>query len=205
MDVADACDSQGPHAESNFARRVLAERSQRGDHLAGGAGEDRMRGAAVDRQRSGESVGRDDGIRGRRKLVDQTRARAHGRRQRNDQQSKKEESHQKVDPTANLNVNFCAGRRLLSSTPKRCGLYAKIKRNGTFNTGMKKRISAPVDVLNAVVWPITRWNFGGALGSTSRVVEFWKSTIGGRPGSTVSLTSSFQAKPWPMSRTWPVS
>ena len=42
----------------------------------------------------------------------------------------------------------------LSSTPKRCGLYAKINRNGTFSTGMKNRISAPVEVLNALVWPI---------------------------------------------------
>ena len=33
----------------------------------------------------------------------------------------------------------------------RDGFIAKINRNGTFSTGMKKRISAPVDVLNAFV------------------------------------------------------
>ena len=92
----------------------------------------------------------------------------HGDRQH--ERANYECSHQKVDPTANLKVNFFAGRRLLSSTPKRCGLYAKINRNGTFNTGMKKRISAPVEVLNALVSPIFRWNAGGAFGSTNAVL-----------------------------------
>ena len=58
---------------------------------------------------------------------------------------------QNVDPTANRNLNRFSGLRLLSSTPARDGFIAKISRNGTFSTGMKKRISAPVDVLNAFV------------------------------------------------------
>src|SRR5438477_406565 len=36
-----------------------------------------------------------------------------------------------------------------------CGLYAKIRRNGTFRTGMKKRISAPVDVLKSCQLKLT--------------------------------------------------
>ena len=37
----------------------------------------------------------------------------------------------------------------------RDGFIAKISRNGTFSTGMKNRISAPVDDLNAGVVPMT--------------------------------------------------
>src|SRR3954471_4754830 len=61
---------------------------------------------------------------------------------------------QNVEPTAKRNLNFFSGCRLLSSTFVRDGFIAKIKRNGTFNTGMKNRISAPVDVLNAFVSPM---------------------------------------------------
>src|SRR3954471_19134383 len=60
---------------------------------------------------------------------------------------------QNVEPTANRNLNFFSGCRLLSSTLVRDGFIAKISRNGTFNTGMKNRISAPIDVLNAFVSP----------------------------------------------------
>ena len=62
-----------------------------------------------------------------------------------------------------------AGSSVLFSTPPRCGFAAKISRNGTFSTGMKKRISAPVEVLNALVWPVTTVNGFGASGSTNVV------------------------------------
>ena len=122
---------------------------------------------------------------------------------RQHERAKHECSHQKVDPTANLKVNFFAGRRLLSSTPNRYGLYAKINRNGTFNTGMKKRISAPVEVLNALVSPILRRNGGGAFGSTSRVVVNG-SRIGGRPDRPL-VDVFLHREALAMSRTWPVS
>src|SRR5258706_164649 len=57
---------------------------------------------------------------------------------------------QNVVPTANRNWNDFCGSRVLASTPARCGLYAKMSRNGTLITGMKSRTSTPVDVLNAL-------------------------------------------------------
>src|SRR4029079_2650466 len=67
---------------------------------------------------------------------------------------------QNVDPTAKRNLYFFSGCRLLSSTLPRDGFIAKIRRNGTFNTGMKKRISAPVDALNAAVSPMMSVTIG---------------------------------------------
>jgi len=48
------------------------------------------------------------------------------------------ERRQNVDPTAKRNFHSFSGRRLLSSTPARDGFAAKMRRNGTFSTGMKK-------------------------------------------------------------------
>src|SRR6185436_6987606 len=67
---------------------------------------------------------------------------------------------QNVEPTANRNLKRFSKFRLLSSTLPRDGFMAKISRNGTFRTGMKKRISAPVDVLNALVCPIMSVTIG---------------------------------------------
>src|SRR5262245_22860989 len=78
----------------------------------------------------------------------------------------RDSERQNVEPTANRNVNFLAGWKLLSSTPPRCGFIAKINRNGTLSTGMKNRTSAPVEVLNALVWPITRVVGPGGAGQT---------------------------------------
>src|SRR4051812_16051605 len=63
---------------------------------------------------------------------------------------------QKVDPTANRNWNAFCACSVLSSTPARCGLNAKMRRNGTLSTGMKNRTSRPVDVFQSCMlklWP----------------------------------------------------
>ena len=94
---------------------------------------------------------------------------------------------------------------LLLSTPARAGCTAKIRRNGTFRTGMKKRTSAPVDVLNAACLPTTCVVPPvGALGSMSSPAVAKGSTIVVGGGIRTTL-SSHHENGSPKSLTWPAS
>src|SRR5262249_44795442 len=122
----------------------------------------------------GPAVGADPGQPARRQVRRPGRARAARRKQdRSSGRSFRKgaifESYQNVVPTAKRNVSGFCGCRLLLSTPARCGLYAKISRNGTFKTGMKNRISAPVDVLKALTVSMT-CTVGRTLGSDTPIV-----------------------------------
>src|SRR3954447_8051568 len=101
---------------------------------------------------------------------------------------------QNVVPTANLNLYCFSGWKLLSSTPARDGFIAKINRNGTFSTGMKNRISAPVETLNAATSSTGTVTLGSGLrrnGST------WNTSPANGvrpPGVTWRVRVSFHAK-----------
>ena len=65
-----------------------------------------------------------------------------------------------------------------------------MSRNGTFSTGMKKRTSAPVDVLNALRRPVVMIC---CRAPSVSVAKDDGSKSGGTGGGTISRTSSFKA------------
>ncbi len=71
---------------------------------------------------------------------------------------------------------------------------AKIRRNGTFNTGMKNRISAPIEVLNALASPTVSLVTLGWKGNGLRSVFGSRRLPCNTPPTVCLMTGSVQAK-----------